>query len=213
MPRLSYPRKRPVIRWARGLFFALGIVLLGFVGFSMVDAKLFQAYENWRLNQALKNARPSSALAQPQAVTTPLSPHDEIPHGAVAPGAILGRIEISRIGVSVMIAEGTEQRTLRRAVGHITGTAFPGEQGNVALAGHRDTFFRALHNIRQDDEVTLTTLTGSYSYRVDSMKVVAPEDTEVLNNSGESMLTLVTCYPFYFVGPAPKRFIVRAHRT
>jgi sortase A len=111
-----------------------------------------------------------------------------------------------------MILEGTDEQTLRRAVGHFPGTALPGQPGNVAIAGHRDTFFRALRNVRHDDEITLTTLNGSYSYLVDSAQVVAPEDTQVLDDSGGKVLTLVTCYPFYFVGPAPKRFIVRAHR-
>ena len=111
-----------------------------------------------------------------------------------------------------MIVEGTDERTLRRAVGHIPGTSLPGQQGNVAIAGHRDTFFRALRNVRQDDEITLTTLDGTYRYLVDSTQVVAPEDTQVLDDSGGTILTLVTCYPFYFVGPAPKRFIVRAHK-
>jgi sortase A len=111
-----------------------------------------------------------------------------------------------------MIMEGIDGRTLRHAVGHIPGTPLPGQPGNVALAGHRDTVFRGLRSIHKDDEVTLTTLRGSYRYRVDSTQVVEPEDTEVLDNSVDDILTLVTCYPFYFVGPAPKRFIVRAHR-
>jgi len=112
-----------------------------------------------------------------------------------------------------MILEGVEEGTLHLAVGHIPGTSLPGQPGNVALAGHRDTFFRALRNIRKDDEITLTTLAGSYSYQVDSTKVVEPEDTEVLDNGDGDILTLVTCYPFSFVGSAPRRFIVRARRT
>jgi sortase A len=123
----------------------------------------------------------------------------------------LGRIEISSIGLTAMIREGTDARTLRRAVGHIPGTPLPGQPGNVAITGHRDTFFRPLRNIRKDDEIKLTTLNGSYRYRVDSIQVVEPEDTEVLADSDDAVLTLVTCYPFYFVGPAPNRFIVRAH--
>jgi sortase A len=124
----------------------------------------------------------------------------------------LGRIEISSIGIAAMILEGTDARTLRRAVGHIPGTPLPGQRGNVAITGHRDTFFRPLRNIRKNDEIKLTTLTGSYRYWVDSIKVVEAEDMEVLDNSDDAILTLVTCYPFYYVGPAPKRFIVRAHR-
>jgi len=125
----------------------------------------------------------------------------------------LGRIEIGTIGLSAMILEGTDGKTLRRAVGHIPGTALPGQQGNAAIAGHRDTFFRGLRNILKDDEITLTTSNGTHRYRVDSTQVVEPEDIWVLDHSDESILTLVTCYPFYFVGPAPQRFIVRAHRS
>jgi sortase A len=128
-------------------------------------------------------------------------------------GTSLGRIEISTIGLDAMILEGTDARTLRRAVGHIPGTPLPGQQGNVAITGHRDTFFRPLLNIRKDDEIRLTTLSGAYRYLVDYIKVVEPGDTEVLDKSDDAILTLVTCYPFYFVGPAPKRFIVRAHRV
>ena len=142
-----------------------------------------------------------------------LSLREQSQRTAPALGSVLGRLEIGRIGIAAMIVEGTNGRTLRRAVGHVPGTALPGERGNIAITGHRDTFFRALRNIREGDEVTLTTLNGAYHYRIDSMKVVGAEDTEVLNHSDESILTLVTCYPFYFVGPAPKRFIVRAHRT
>ena len=124
----------------------------------------------------------------------------------------MGRIEIARIGLTAVIMEGIDGRTLRRAVGHIRGTPLPGQQGNVAIAGHRDTFFRPLRNVKHDDEITLTTLDGSFHYLVDSTQVVAPEDVQVLDNSGGMILTLVTCYPFYFVGPSPNRFIVRAHR-
>jgi sortase A len=209
MPNLSPWQKRSRVRWSRWLFLALGSALLGYVGYSLLDARLFQAYENRRLNQAAKHSSQPAASDQPQA---PSASRPEITHASVARGSTLGRIEIARIGIAAIIVEGTDGRSLRRAVGHIAGTAFPGEPGNVAIAGHRDTFFRALQNVRHDDEVTLTTVDGSYRYRVDSMKVVAPEDTEVLNDSGASMLTLVTCYPFYFAGPAPKRFIVRAHR-
>ena len=127
-------------------------------------------------------------------------------------GSPLARIEISSIGLAAMIMEGTDGKTLRRAVGHIPGTPLPGQQGNVVITGHRDTFFRGLRNIHKDDEITLRTLNGTYRYRVDSTQVVEPEDIAMLDHSDDAILTLVTCYPFYFVGPAPKRFIVRAHR-
>jgi len=215
----SYPaRARPFLRAGRYFFLLTGILALGYVGFVLLDTTLYQAYETWRFQQALKEKGPSIAASQ-QPPPAPLSPvlraADHAQAASPGPpgrGSPLGRLEISRIGLAVMIMEGTDGKTLRRAVGHVRGTPLPGEQGNVAIAGHRDTFFRALRHIRQDDEITLTTLSGSYRYRVDAIQVVEPEDTGVLDDSGEAILTLVTCYPFYLVGPAPKRFVVRAHR-
>jgi sortase A len=112
-----------------------------------------------------------------------------------------------------MVLEGDSAHTLTRGVGHIPGTALPGESGNVGLAGHRDTFFRALRNIRDGDEVVVTTLQGCYRYRVVSSEIVSPNETRVLYASAIPSVTLVTCYPFYFVGSAPKRFIVHANRV
>jgi sortase A len=132
--------------------------------------------------------------------------------GAVS-GGLIGRMEIPRLGLSVVVIEGTSETTLRRAAGHIAGTALPGQPGNVGISGHRDTFFRPLRNIRRDDIITLTTLLGEYRYRVISTRIVPPTNVAVLDPDGTELLTLVTCYPFYFVGPAPSRFIVRAERV
>jgi sortase A len=126
--------------------------------------------------------------------------------------ALVGRIQIPRIGLSAMIVEGDDARTLRRAVGHIPGTALPDEPGNVVLAGHRDTFFRPLQNARKNDEIVLTTADGIYRYRIGSIRVVGPNDTRVLRSSDEPILTLVTCYPFSYIGAAPQRFVVQAFR-
>ena len=126
-------------------------------------------------------------------------------------GSLIGRVEIPRVGISTLVIEGVTGPTLRRGVGHIPGTALPQQPGNVGLAGHRDTVFRALKDIRKDDAITLDTLAGSYQYMVDWTKVVDPGDVVVLAASGRPELTLVTCYPFYFVGSAPRRFVVRAH--
>jgi sortase A len=190
------------LRWSRNAFLVVGVLALGYCCAVLLDTKIYQAYQATRFGQQLNNAWPAIAVAS-EPVNRPF---------IATPGAPLGKIEIPRIGLTAMIMEGTDGRTLRRAVGHIRGTPLPGEQGNVAIAGHRDTFFRPLRNILQDDEITLTTLNGSYRYLVDSTQVVPPEDTQVLDNSDDTTLTLVNCYPFYFVGPAPKRFIVRAHK-
>jgi len=191
-------RINPVLRWSRNVFLIIGLLALSYVGFALLDARLYQAEQARRFERALKETNLARA---------------ESPAIAVSEGSPLGRIEISAVGLTVMVLEGTDEGTLRRAVGHIRGTPLPGQQGNVALAGHRDTFFRGLRKIRVNDEITLTTLSGSYRYRVDSTKVVKPEETEVLEDYGDDILTLVTCYPFNFVGSAPSRFIVRAHRV
>jgi sortase A len=128
----------------------------------------------------------------------------------VEPGGLIGRIEIPRLLLSVVVVEGVDKAALRHAVGHIPGTALPGEDGNVGLAGHRDTFFRPLKDLKIKDEIEVSTLKGTFTYQVVSLRIVDPENVGVLAPSGENVLTLVTCYPFYFVGPAPKRWIVRA---
>jgi sortase A len=211
-------REHPWIRWSRYLLFAVGILALGYAGFALLDARLYQADQSRRFQQELNRLKPSiisgdsllasSMLPAPAKENLPIAE----PIYITGSGRTLGRIEIKTIGLAAMILEGTDAQTLRRAVGHIPGTPLPGQRGNVAITGHRDTFFRPLRNIREDDEIRLTTLSGSYRYGVDSIKVVEPENMEVLGDSEDSILTLVTCYPFYFVGPAPKRFIVRAHR-
>jgi len=213
-------RTKSFLGWSRYLFLVIGALALGYVGFTLLDAKLFQARETRRFEQALKAMEPAAGHGerpQPSPVSPGLAEADhrrsESLGTAARVGSPLGRIEISTIGLSVMILEGTDAGTLRRAVGHIPGTSLPGQEGNVAIAGHRDTFFRPLRKIRQNDEITLTTLSGSYRYRVDSTQVIEPENTSVLEDSDEAILTLVTCYPFNFVGSAPKRFIVRAHRV
>jgi sortase A len=125
----------------------------------------------------------------------------------------LGRLDVPDVGVSVMVLPGTDEVTLNRAVGHIEGTALPGEPGNVGIAGHRDSFFRGLRHIEVGDDVKLTTLEGVAFYRVAAKEIVDPSDVEVLEPTDEPTITLVTCYPFYFVGNAPKRFIVTARQV
>jgi sortase A len=111
-----------------------------------------------------------------------------------------------------MVIEGIGKRDLELAVGHIPGTAMPGEAGNAGIAGHRDTFFRPLRLIRENDALSVTTSSGEFQYRVVSTEIVRPDDVRVLYPTKTEMLTLVTCYPFYFVGAAPRRFIIRAQR-
>jgi sortase A len=122
----------------------------------------------------------------------------------------VGRLEIPRLKISVIAFEGTDGPVLDRGAGHLIGSALPGDTGNSVFAAHRDTFFRELRNIHKDDLITTVTSKGSRRYRVEAINIVEPSETKVLDPTQEPVLTLVTCYPFYYVGNAPQRFIVRA---
>lgn len=134
----------------------------------------------------------------------------EAPHTRNGDGDIVGRLAIPRLHVSAMVREGTGARTLNVALGHIPGTAFPGEPGNTGVAGHRDTLFRSLKRVAANDEITFETADATYVYRVASTQIVKPEDVQVLDPGPTRELTLVTCFPFEYVGAAPDRFIVKA---
>ena len=125
----------------------------------------------------------------------------------------LAVLRIPKIRLEVAVLRGTDDFMLNRAVGHIEDTALPGTDGNSGIAGHRDGFFRGLKDIGPEDVIELETLRGKEAYRVERIWVVDPEDVSVLDPTPARSLTLVTCYPFYHVGPAPQRYIVRAVRA
>jgi sortase A len=210
------------IRWGASLIlFAVGGVSLGYYGIEIISARQHQTELSRRFDEALKQA-PAVSTRHANPTTTPAAPAvpaaiTEVGMTTKHPGTStaandipLGRIEVNSVGIVAMIEEGTASNTLLEAVGHILGTPLPGQRGNVGIAGHRDTFFRNLRNIHDGDEITLTTLGGAFRYRVVLISIVEPNDVTVLRNSQDSILTLVTCYPFSYVGFAPKRFIVRA---
>ena len=186
------------LRWTRTLLLIAGVLAVSYVALTLLEAKLYQ--------EAAGNALEKQINAQEQH-------KGGLPRAVAKQGDVLGRIEIPRLGVMVAILEGTTSQTLRLGVGHIEGTALPGEPGNAGLAGHRDTYFRALEDIRAKDEIQIQTATGVSHYEVDRVQIVAPGDTGILTPSPGSDLTLVTCYPFHFIGPAPERFVVHAHRN
>lgn len=196
----SSTRTQWLLRYGGHLFLSIAFLTLGYVGFILFDARLYQAKANRSLEVQVQaqQERKVSPVSQPQPV--------------IEVRDVLGRIEIPRLGMSVAVLQGTSSRVLRRGAGHVEGTALPGEQGNSVIAGHRDTFFRELKDIRQKDEIQLQTATGLFRYEVDWVKVVEPDDMSVLAPSTESALTLVTCYPFQFLGSAPKRFAVHAQK-
>jgi sortase A len=191
MPQATASR---LLRGSQAVLLTVGAGMLGYCGWALADAWIFQRQASREFDRMHLAPGP--------------------PHGpsVEARDGLVGRMVIPRLGVSMIVAEGTSEATLRRAGGHIPGTALPGGAGNIGIAGHRDTLFRPLRNIRQNDLITLTTLQGEYRYRVVSTKIVSPTEVDVLSSDGREILTLVTCHPFYFVGPAPDRFIVRAQR-
>jgi len=193
--RIAVPQRpfRRLLRWSQVTLLAAAACLLGYCAFVLADSWNYQRQASRAFDRQLQPAPPPSP-------------------GADAATGLLGRMEIPRLRMNMVVAEGTGESTLRRAGGHIHGTALPGQPGNVGIAGHRDTLFRPLRNIRKDDLIMLTTLQGEYRYRVVTTEIVSPSDTSVLSSDANEVLTLVTCYPFYFVGPAPDRFIVRAKR-
>lgn len=190
------------LRWWEWSFLILGLVLLDIYIWSNTGAVLWQAYEDRRFDENLRfdqSLRESAPAPEVQPAFMP-----------PAHSKIVGRLEIPHLHLAVMVQEGVDAGTLRHAVGHIPGTALPGAVGNVGVAGHRDTFFRALHDIRLKDVIEFQTAAGNYRYVVESAGIVPPRDIGVLAPTGRDTLTLVTCYPFYYVGSAPNRFVVRA---
>jgi sortase A len=164
-----------------------------------VDGLAFQATVTRRLE----------ALGQPVRARALVKVAKRTRREAGASG-VVGRIEVPRLGLTAPVVEGTSGRALRRGVGHVEHTAFPGERGNVGLAGHRDTWFRGLKKVERGDLIRLRTPDGSFAYAVESIRIVDPERADLLAASRQPRLTLVTCYPFHWVGPAPRRFVVFA---
>jgi sortase A len=148
--------------------------------------------------------RPVPDTAATRAAVNPTS------RPALRRGDTLAKLTIPRLDAELYVIEGDSARELRRGPGHLEGTALPGENGNCVIAGHRDTHFRVLKDIREGDDIVLQTDQGQFLYRVRRTHVVSPEDTAALRPTSTAELNLITCYPFYYVGSAPKRFIVEA---
>jgi sortase A len=169
-----------------------GLLALGYAAYVVADAKAYQAIEQRRFERSRVGAAAAPALVD---------------------GGAIGEIQIPRLGLTAIVVQGDSSAILQRAVGHLADTALPGESGNVVLVGHRDTFFRPLKRVHAGDAITLKTRDGDFEYRVESTAVVPPSDVQVLQSTGGRTLTLITCYPFSYLGSAPDRFIVRARET
>lgn len=182
-------RARSIVQRSALIILSVGLVALGYVALVVIDARIYQTSERRRFEHAKAEASAAPAIVE---------------------GATIGEIQIPRLGLAAVMVQGDSSDILQRAVGHLAETALPGESGNVVLAAHRDTFFRPLKRIRLGDTITLRTVKGDFEYVVESTAVVSPDAVEVLRPTGGHTLTLITCFPFSYVGPAPNRFIVRA---
>jgi LPXTG-site transpeptidase (sortase) family protein len=182
-------RYERVLRCAEWLLVTIGAVLIALATTRYVAANRVQA----QLQATLQAARATDP--------PPLE-------GTARRARFPWNVAIARLGVSVAVLEGTNEHTLAYAAGHILGTHQPGQRGTVGIAAHRDTFFRPLRGIRLGDLVQVDTPGGRFEYRVESTAVVGPEDTRLLRSAADT-LVLVTCFPFNFVGAAPRRFVVR----
>ncbi|HVS13244.1 MAG TPA: class D sortase [Thermoanaerobaculia bacterium] len=176
------------------------LVALGSVGYSLLDAARYQRHGLAQLEAGVDEEPPPTSLSASGEAAVPV-------------GSPLATLEISRLGIEAVVAEGDTDAVLRRAVGHLPGTAFPGEPGNVVLAAHRDTFFRGLGEIAEGDEIVIANGARRDRYLVEWTMVVPPDRVDVLLPTSNPSLTLITCHPFRWIGPAPDRFVVRARRA
>jgi sortase A len=218
-------RLRALLPWLERALWTFAAVCLLTVAWSWTDARAYQQRADRELARAIAAAppveeppaAPQGARAVPAGEMPTLgsdaaSAEERSPAAPAGDGEPLARILVPRFDLSAVVAEGTGGRVLQRAVGHVESSAPPGGDGNVVLAAHRDTFFRPLEHIAPGDEVVLESPAGRHLYRVEWTRVVEPSATYVAEDAGYPALTLVTCYPFRWVGTAPLRFIVRARR-
>lgn len=185
------------LEWVCGTLSVICLVWYGTVTFRAAE---YQHNESARLNRVVEQQtveRPT--IERPRSSSVKRPDH-----------SLIGRLQAPRVNLSVMVVNGDDEATLKVAAGHLPDTPLPWEFGNSAVAGHRDSFFRPLSKIKLHDTLILTTPHGEFHYAVSSLRVVEPNDLSVLAQNGRSSLTLVTCYPFTYVGRAPKRFVVRA---
>ena len=186
----------------------LGVALLAYAGGTAAYGGITERYESRKFDQ--ESAASTVALSHLAPRTIVASHPAPRPVAELRDGDRVGRLEIPRLGMSVMVFQGVEESALVAGAGHVPGTPSPGGDGNVVLAAHRDTYFRKLEGLVRGDRIRVATVRGTFEYVVDSTETVDPEDTQVMESHDRNELTLITCYPFYLVGSAPQRFIVHA---
>jgi sortase A len=188
-----------VLRLVRRIMFAVGFITLAYAGGTLAYGEIYQRYQSWKFPIKIDTIDFTKGAAK---IVAPVE---------LSEGLLIGKLEIPHVGISVMVLQGVEESTLHLGAGHVPGTPLPGRDGNSVIAGHRDTFFRKLEGIQRGDSIQFSTARGTSKYFVESTEIVEPDETRVMESRGISELTLISCYPFYFVGAAPHRFIVHAN--
>jgi LPXTG-site transpeptidase (sortase) family protein len=189
--KLLATRARPVINrkvlsWA---LIAIGIVLLGYVG-----------GQYWQMYRSQKNLE-AEWQRQAAAVSVP-------GHADISAEQMLTRLVIPKIDMDAIVVEGASRRNLSEGPGHMKETAQPGDTGNAVITAHRDTFFRHIYELNKGDQIQVRRSGRLFTYAVTGKKIVLPDDVSVIRQTPDPQLTLITCYPVYYIGPAPKRLVV-----
>jgi sortase A len=199
----AHSRSATVLGWSERLFVIAGSAMLGWCAWLSADSVLSQ----WEARRSLEAVSLAASVGRPHVPGALPSPQ---PRAIVHRGSVVGELSIPRVALDAVVLHGSDTQTLRRGPGHLENTAFPGKVGNVVIAGHRDSFFRRLGDVVVGDDIFIDTTDGHLHYRVMSTLVVNAHDLSVLKQTDDAILTLITCYPFWVLGPAPDRFIVRA---
>jgi len=207
---LVHVMRRP-LAWLSNLLLLGGSIAILAGGWALLDGKLYQSVQKRQMEEVVNEGVDRGAVT-PAAAPQPVSPLSVLSKSLLPkrdPLAI-GELTIPRLDLDVVMREGVDEPSLRKAVGHLPSSAFPGQAGNVVLLGHRDTFFRPLRGILRGDRIRVRTVGRSFNYYVESVQVTEPDWPASVERTREPVVTLITCFPFDYIGPAPRRFVVRA---
>ncbi len=205
--RMKFGSKALLLHWAADLLMLLGTAGLLLFAWSLLDGAYYQHTRKSEFEAEIAGGSELFAPTRPQPEVQLLS---KPPRPPARDPLLIGELDVPRLGLSVMVREGMDATTLRRAVGHVPSTALPGQVGNFVVLAHRDTFFRRLRELQKGDTVRIVTARGRFVYTVESLEVVEPEGISLTAPPSEAVATLITCFPFNYVGPAPRRFVATA---
>jgi sortase A len=199
-----------MLRWFERGFLIIGVALGIWCALVLVEARRVAHMPVPEPTAATASTDKAPLPGTPDAPAKPVQPTPPVQPVPPATGAWVAKLDAPSVHLSATVLEGSDDGTLARGAGHIEYTPLPGQSGNIGIAGHRDTTFRAVRHLRPGDALELTTADRVYRYVISKTFVVEPEDVYVLDPGDQPMMTLVTCYPFEFIGHAPHRYIIQA---